>query len=342
LEPAPEPVTTPETPATPEAPEAPVAPSPTAQRAPSSESKSLRELCRQHSEENWLDESRRRLTETFCGATLWFDGLFGGTAHVESARAVYGRVELSTLHTDFRGMDVNARVRLNYQLPNFERRFRLFLGRDDRDVAADRQEGFAIRSAVFGLQQQEEWLAGLGYSPPGRFLSRIDLGVGARLRTAPVAFVQARYRHNRFVGNLDVWRMRETVFWENRAGFGSTSSIDWDHVLRRDTLFRWGTVGTFSQGSKGLEWRSATVLYHNLRKLRAVAGELFVRGATSAEVPLREYGARGIYRQPIGGPYLFGDLIVGYTWPQERRDEPRKGSAMVGLGVELWFGQGTF
>ena len=58
-----------------------------------------------------------------------------------------------------------------------------------------------------------------------------------------------------------------------------------------------------------------------------------------AEVKLREYGVRGVYRQPIGKPYLFGDLILGYTWPRFERDEPRDGSVTFGLGVELLFGR---
>jgi len=300
---------------------------------------SLRELCRQDATtEGFLDESRRRLAETFCGATLWFDGLFGGTPDVENARAVSGRIELSGLHTDFEGFDGKARLRLNYDLPNLQRRVRFFLGREERGFVSDRQEGFAIRSAVFGLDERDEWLAGLGYRPPGRYLERVDVRVGARVKTSPEVFVQTRYRRNVFLGPNDVWRFRETAFYENRDGFGLTSSMDWDRVLRRDLLVRWGNVGTYSEATQGLEWRSALVLYKNLRDLRAVAAEGFTRGATDAEVSFREIGVRGIYRQPLHAPYFFGDVIVGYTWPRVRRDEPREGSAMIGVGVELLFG----
>jgi hypothetical protein len=307
--------------------------------APPPAEASLHDLCRQESDSpSFVDESRRVLAETFCGATLWFDGLFGGTPDVRNARAVSGRVELSGLRTDFEGFDGKARLRLNYELPNLQRRVRFFLGRDERSFTSDRQEGFAIRSAVFGLDDRDEWLAGLGYRPPGRFLQRVDFGVGARLKSSPEVFAQTRYRRNVFLGRNDVWRFRETVFWENRDGFGSTTSLDWDRVLRRDLLLRWGNVGTISEASDGFEWRSAMVLYKNLRGLRAIAEELFARGATDAEVSFREIGARTIYRQPLRAPYLFGDLIVGYSWPRERRYQAREGSAMIGLGVELLFG----
>jgi hypothetical protein len=301
---------------------------------------SLREFCRRPETSGFVDQSRRILEETFCGATLWFDGLFGGEPDLRNAQAVSGRVELSAIHTDFEGQDYKGRLRLNYDLPNLERRVRLFLGREDEEeFITDRPEGFAVRSSVFGLEREEEWLAGLGYRPPGRWMNKLDFRVGGRVKSAPEVFVQWRYRQNVFVGEDTVWRLRETVFYENRDGYGSTSSIDVDRVVRQDTLLRWANVGTISEVTEGLAWRSATLVYRNLPGTRALAAELFVRGATDAEVKMREYGTRLVYREPLGRPYLFGEVIVGYTWPRFERDEPRDGSAMIGFGLELLFGR---
>ncbi|HSN88032.1 MAG TPA: hypothetical protein VL025_14840 [Thermoanaerobaculia bacterium] len=308
---------------------------------------SLRELCREGppEEQPLLDDSRRLLAETFCGATLWFDGLFGGQPDIENARAVSGRVELSTIYTEADGTEPKARLRLKYDLPNLENRVNVFLGRDDRDdFVRGREEGFAIRSAVFGVETEDRWLAGLGYSPPGRWRERLDFRVGGRLSSAPEAFVQGRLRRNVFVGDRSVWRLRETVFYENRDGFGSTTSADFDHVLRRTLLFHWGTVGTVSEATDGLDWRSATVLYQNLgtRSRSALAYELFLRGSTGRDVHVREYGARGVYRRPLNREWLFGELITGYTWPRESIDKPREGSALIGLGIELLFGKNPY
>lgn len=305
----------------------------------------LRDLCRQlgGKEDPLLDRTRRMLVETFCGANLWFDGLFGGEPDVENARQISGRVEVSTLYTDFEGFDPKVRLRLRYDLPNLENRANLFLGREDEDeFIEDRKEGFAVRSSVFDLETEERWLAGLGYSPPGRWGNKADFRVGGRLKTAPEIFFQGRYRHHIFVGEKSVWRFRETLFWENRDGFGTTTKIDYDRVLRSDLLLRLDNVGTISEATPGLAWRSTMLLYHNLRKSRAVAGEVFLRGSTDAEVPLREYGTRAIYRRPMGKPYLFGELIAGYTWPRRVLGEPRDGSTTVGIGFELLFGRDPF
>lgn len=312
---------------------------------PAESEQSLRELCRQRTpeEEALLDQSRRVLAQTFCGATLWFDGLFGGEPDVENARAVSGRVELSTIYSEEEGTDPRARLRLKYDLPNLDRRVNLFLGRDDRDdVVQGREKGTAIRSSVFGLETEDRWLAGLGYSPPGRWAERLDFRVGGRLSTAPELFVQARLRRNYFLGDRSVWRLREVAFYENRDGFGSTTSADFDYVLRRKLLFRWGTVGTFSEVTEGVDWRSATVLYQNLFARSAIAYELFVRGSTDGEVMFREYGARTVYRQPLNREWLYGEVITGYSWPRYFRDEPRDGSALVGVGLELLFGSDPY
>ncbi|HEV2852217.1 MAG TPA: hypothetical protein VHC97_05375 [Thermoanaerobaculia bacterium] len=305
---------------------------------------SLRDLCREGEpvEHDLLDNSRRILAETFCGATLWFDGLFG-QPDVENAREVSGRVELSTVYTEADGAQPKARLRLKYELPNLERRVNLFLGRDDRDeFVQGRQEGFAIRSSVFGVETQDRWLAGLGYSPPGRWRERLDFRAGARLSSSPEAFVQGRLRRNVFLGTRSVWRLRETVFYENRDGFGSTSSADFDYVLRRRALlFHWGTVGTVSEATDGMDWRSATVLYQNLGSRTALGYEIFLRGSTGG-VEVREYGARGIFRRALNREWLYGELIGGYTWPRESAGEPRKGSALFGFGLELLFGRDPY
>ena len=53
--------------------------------------------------------------------------------------------------------------------------------------------------------------------------------------------------------------------------------------------------------------------------------------------------ARAIYRRPIfGRPYLFGEVVVGYSWPREEVEKDREGSATLGFGVELLFGRDPY
>jgi len=288
-----------------------------------------------------IDRARRRLYETTCSAALWFDGLFGESGDVAAARDVYGRLELSFVESEFHGLRRKSKVNVRVKLPTMEERVEAFIGREDEDqFVQDRNEGFALRSEFPELEQDERWVAGLGYGLPGSYRKRTDFRVGGKISTAPEIFVQARHKRNWFVGTRTLWHFRETLFWTNRDHFGTTTSIDFDRVLTPKLLVRWGNVGTFSEVSKGLEWRSATVLYRNLQDRRAVAYEMFVRGRTDAEVPIREYGWRAIFRRPIlGREWLFGEVIYGYTWPRERLAEKREGSYLFGFGLELLFGR---
>jgi hypothetical protein len=288
-----------------------------------------------------VDDARRKLFETLCGASLWFDGLFGEGRDVAAARSVYGRAEISITNSEVEGAKVRGRLRLRVKLPNLENRVEAFLGReDDQDeVIRGREEGFGLRSQFLGVESNERWLGGLGYSVPGNFRVKRDFRIGIKGGSEPEVFAQGRLRRNFLIGQATAIRLRETLFWTNRDGFGSTSSFDFDHLLNKTLLFRWGSVGTISESTEGLDWRSALVLYHNLRGQRAIAYETFVRGETGW-VALKEYGARAIYRQSLlGRPWFYGEAIVGYSWPRLDPADERQGSFTVGFGLELHFGR---
>jgi hypothetical protein len=296
------------------------------------------------SDDGGIEAARRRLYETSCAAALWFDGLFGEQRHVASARNTSGRVEVAALGSEFEGAKLKTRFHVRMKFPNLEERVEAFFGRDESDdFLRDRNEGLALRSQFSQLEDEDEWIAGLGYSLPGSYEQKTDFRIGGRGGRRPKIFTQGRYRRNVVLGDASLFRFRQTVFWTNRDGFGTTTSLDFDHVLGDRRLFRWGSAGTLTQETDGVEWRSALVLYRNLGELRAIAWEAFVRGETQHEVPLREYGARAIYRRPIfGRPYLFGEAVAGYSWPREEVEKDREGSATLGFGVELLFGRDPY
>ncbi len=311
-----------------------------------SEESRLRDLCRRQeaSAAAGLEKSRRLLYETMCSAGLWFDGLLGGSPDVESARKIHGRLEGIVTHSDYWGTDFKARLRLRYDLPNLKHRFAIFLGRDDPDEAIeDRREVLPIQSALLELAGEEEWLAGFGYRPPGRSLRKLDFRVGVKAKSETEVFFQTRWRTTVFVGTESAWRFRETLFWQNRDGFGLTSSVDFNRILRNDLLLRWANIGTFSEATDGVRWRTSMILYQNLREQRGMAYETFLRGETRDVEPLREYGARAIYRFPWKRwKWLFGELIAGWTFPRGEDDRGRQSSPLVGFGIDMLFGPDPF
>lgn len=289
-----------------------------------------------------IDDAHRKLYETLCGAALWFDGLFGerNEIAIASARGTSGRLEISGLYSEYEGNKLRVRGNVRFDFPNFAKRWNAFIGRDDEDdFIRDRSEGLALRSQFLDFADENRWLAGLGYSLPGTYKQRTDFRVGGKLGSEPEIFAQGRFRRNFLINDRNLFHFRETVFWTNRDGFGSTTSLDFDHVVNRRMLLRWGNVGTVSEATDGLEWRSAMLLYQSLNNAKALGYEVFVRGESAWEVPLKEWGVRTIYRHPLlHRDWLAGEVVLGYSWPRFELEDERKGSATIGLGLEILVG----
>ncbi len=286
-----------------------------------------------------LDSTRATLEETLCKTALWLDGVTGEEGNVLAARRSRGRAELSYYHSEFGGADVRVRLKVRVELPVLKERLSAFIGLDDdEEFVQGRSEGFALRSEFPSLGDDDDWLAGLGYSFPGSQNFRSEFRVGARGITDTEVFIQNRFQYLPYADHNDVLTLREILFWTNEEGFGATTGIDWMHVLHDDLLARWDNVGTVSQERLGLDWRSAALLYMQTGDNRGVAIQAFIRGETRHPVPVREYGLRVIHRLPLLGERLFLELITGYTWPQIDPAEEREGSFGFGAGLELPFG----
>jgi hypothetical protein len=285
-----------------------------------------------------LDAARRRLHETTCGAALWFDGLFG-EGNLEEARRTHGRIEAAYGGSELQDWQARLRFHLRTRLPALKERLSVFVGRDDeQEVRQDRSEGFALRQFP-DVDDEEEWLAGLGYSLPGAYRVRTDFKVGARSLRRPKAFAQARLSYTPYADTRNLVHLRTTPFVNNLDGFGATQTVDLTRTLSERYVLRWGSIGTVTEKSEGMLWRSALILYHNLLASRAIAYEAYLRGNTvDDDVPVKEYGARAIYRQPLLRERLWIELASGYGWVRTSAARPREGSFGAGLSVEMPFG----
>jgi len=330
----------PATPAEPAA--APAPPRPAAEAPPAAPEPEDHpfDACRQpvDNEVAVLDETKRRLQETVCGATLWFDGLFGH-GDVRSARRASGRVEVATSHSDFEGDDTRVRFNARVRLPTMQQRLSAFVGIDENEqVARDRSEGLGLRSDASRLDEAEDFFAGLGYTLEN-YGVRTDFRAGVRGVRNTTAFAQTRASYTAYADQTNLLELRLTPFVNTRDRWGVTFGADFDHALSIFRLLCWSNVGTVTEVSPGLDWRSALILYQSLGELRALAFETFVRGATAAPEPLGEVGLRTIYRQPLLQARLFANFIGGYSWPRVDPTLPREGSFNASFGLELPFGQ---
>jgi hypothetical protein len=285
-----------------------------------------------------LDTASRRVYQTVCGATLWFDGLFG-ERDLDAALKSYGHVELAHAWSEFSGNDTRLRFIARLQLPALEERLSAFVGVDDEDdFARDRSEGNALRSRRRATDR-ETFLVGLGFVgiTSDRFQS--DVQVGVRDTVKPEVFLQNRFNYIPYSSPLNRLILRITPFWNSSDRFGATTHTSFDHIVDEAFLARWSTAVTFSEQVPGTDWRSAVILYQNLRGSHALAYEVFIRGQSVAPEPLGEFGARTVYRRPLfWGERLFGEFVLGYSWPRDDPALAREGAVDVGVGLEMPFG----
>ncbi|WP_154662616.1 hypothetical protein [Solimonas flava] len=291
--------------------------------------------------EQAIDTARRRVEEMVCSASMWFDGLFGDRYYLHESRRVYGSIELSENYSQFYGNKVRLRFDARVDLPNLDKRLSAFIGRDDEDdFISDRFDNTTLRNNFPQVRDHDRIFAGLGYSLPSNRLLQTSFRVGVRGLASPEAFVQGRLRYLPYADDRNLLQMRATPFWTTSDHLGITLGVDYSRVLAENYLARWSNVGTFSQSIQGFGWRSTWTLYQALRSIKSgLAYELFVRGETGDDVPLHEYGVQTTLRHPLLNQRLYVEWVLGYSFPRENIDDDRRGSVLLGAGVQMPFGQ---
>lgn len=288
-----------------------------------------------------LERVRRRLTITACASSAWLDGLFGNQLHYDEYRATYGSVSTGTLWSDYDGFDPRVRFRARLQLPQWNERVSAFAGRvGEEDYVSDTEGDFdALPTRQFGGVEDESVLLGLGYSSPSKTGNDFDAGVGVRVDLPLDPYAQTRYEIVRTFAEHYVFRARETVFWRNSEGFGSTTRFNIDRALSDRFLVRFNNVGKFTEETRGLEWVSEMSLFQSIGARTGLAWQTYMTGVTDNEVPITRYGARLIMRRQLNIEWLFLEVRGGVGWPRMFIHEQRDPSIEAGIALEMQFGK---
>jgi hypothetical protein len=291
-------------------------------------------------ERTMLERVRRRLTVTACASSAWIDGLFGDQLRYDQYRETYGTLSTGALWSDYDGFDPRLRFRVRLQLPQWNDRVSAFAGRvGEDDYISDSEGDFdALPTRQFGTLQDESVLLGLGYSSPERTGNDFDAGVGVRVDIPPDPYAQARYEVTRTFMDNYVFRARETGFWQNSEGFGSTTRLTVDRALSDRFLLRWTALGKFTEETRGLEWFTNVTLFQSLNRRTGLAYEVQTEGETDNEVPLTRHAARVILRRQLPQEWLFLELRGGVSFPRRKITEIREASPEIGVAVEMQFG----
>ncbi len=287
-----------------------------------------------------IEATREGLDELVCEAHLWVDGLFGGQANIYAARRSGGELSVTTDFSEREGWATRLRLRVRFTLPALKNRLSAFVGREpNNDFVSGRADSLALREQFPALEDEDQWLAGLGYEIPAGYRLRSSFRIGARRLSNPEVFVRNRFYWNALASRSHIFNLRLIPFWTNKDEFGVTAGLDYAVALSNLTLLRWDLVGTTSASTEEVSWRAATVLYRSLRPETGLALELYANGDTGETEPLREYGTRGLLRFPLSAKRLYVLLSAGPTWYQPGdASRPRRHYFVSRLTVNLPFG----
>ncbi len=267
----------------------------------------------------------------------WFDGFFGDS---ENKRGdTYGRVSTRIIWKNRDGFKISGRLKAKTSLENFRDRVDAVLMKGDSDSYLEGRSDMdnGLRGAI-PSSDDDDWIAGVGYAPSISESGRIRFGAGIRFSTPVNPYVRARYGFLHHFNDQSMMRVRQTVFWKSRDGFGTTTNLDLERTLNGNFLLRWTNAGTYGESIRGVDWESTLTLYQNIGENKAMAYLLMAEGETDNKVSLREYGFRAVYRQQMFREWFFGEILGGMTWPKDGIHDSRRGALHVGIGFEILFG----
>lgn len=258
---------------------------------------------------------------------------FGDRPFEDGGKVTHGRLGLRNLWRQDEGWDTSVRFRARFDLPNLRDKAYFFLGRqNERELLTDQAEAFTREQLLLEENRREDQtgFAGLGVA----LRKNIDFRIG--VRGGLKFYTQARYRKQWELSAQDRIEFRETIFWNTKDKFGSTTAFDYAHAFTPTLALQWQNSTTISEKTDDFAWGSSLGLFKRYGDDRVLSGEMVVTGETGAEENVDEYGVRMKWTQPVYRDWLIGEFIVGHYWPQ-REDRERERSWGVGVNLEMRF-----
>ncbi|MCL5050660.1 MAG: hypothetical protein M1473_09085 [Firmicutes bacterium] len=286
----------------------------------------------------WLDTLKSGVEFSVDGTARWFDNFFGDNRSFDETGRAQGRLSIEPQWSEYDGFKLGSSLRVEVPLPNTKNRFSAIVGRTSVDDYSFGEPNYRRSSIFSSVQGDEEWILGLGFNPNQGETNRLSFSAGVRRGLKGDLYTQARYLYQQRLTDYQQLRSRTSLFWRDSDGFGVYQGLDWEFSPDPAWLSRYAIDVTRAERIDGFRWGSSAALYHVYAEERAVATEIFYRGETKAEVPVRDYGFRLIHRSRFKRDWLYFAIWSGMHWPRQELSERRRGSWHVGIEFEMWYG----
>ena len=288
-------------------------------------------------EQPMLDSMRSGIHSTVSSTAAWLDSFFTDKVNPEDYEDVYGSFSIRPEWDEYDGWEVDSSFRARVILPHAERRFSAIIGRGDFDDFINDQQ--TTRPTVIQRDDSdEEWMVGLGFDPMIDEQHKLSFGAGLRGGINADPYVRARYRFDSIINDRSELHWQTVGFWRDSDGFGIAQTIEHDFVLSENWFNKFWIRGTFAERTEGVRWHASEKIYYLYGYERALGAELWWYGETEAGVPLQDYGIRGLHRSRFLRDWLYLESWIGLHYPRERLNESREPRWLVGVELEMLFG----
>jgi hypothetical protein len=292
----------------------------------------------------WLDRVQRGVHDSVWRSAMLIDHLFGAQYEGDVYRkGVTGSVAPSLLWDEFNGFKPRFRFNLTVPLPQLNDRFNAFIGRVDPDeyVTERSPESGAIRRQ-FGPPTDDHTIFGISYRAPPKQGWRFDADTGVELGSALDPYVKGGYIFQHGAVEDLLFSFRQTAFWQESEGLGTTSRIGFERLFEGPWLLRTTASGTISEKSEGVRGYGSIMALRGIPDRKAFAVAVGFSGEMDADVPLQDYGIKVAWRQSVRREWLVLELRTSLAWPKEELGQPRAPSWGVGIGFEMFIGTDEF
>lgn len=293
--------------------------------------------------EAWVDRFRMGFKSRLDRSADWVDGLLGTDDFQDTPENTYGRVSANVYWQNRVGFYIRGRFRVQVNLDNMNNRFNAIIGRGDpQDMMANRFEDSSRFASFYQGSENDEFLAGVGYTPDWASKNQdFSIGGGVHLTWPPAPYINLNYR-NRYVSQDEATMINffQTFYYRTDEGFGSTTSIEPTRLITENFLIKWYNSINVGEEARGVWYESYLTLYQDLGRQRALAYQVGVYGETDWIIPYANYGGSVTYRQKMFREWLYGEVTVGMAWPREFPEWDRRGDLLIGFGIEFFFGDG--
>jgi len=235
--------------------------------------------------------------------------------------------------------DTGFRLRLNAKLPNVSTRFNAFIGRTDNDAFIQDRKVTGVDDINNDLANEDtRWLIGLGYRNNKKI--GFDTSFGASFSSGIQPFAKLRYRYFKEFNNFYA-RFKQTIFWENDEGFGTTSSLSFDKPINENYLVTLDLESTILKDTEIFENAASFNLFRRLSNRSGISFRTYIEheSGSNSTVTIPEYGLSVTYRRPILKPWIVLRTSLENRWERANNDDPIESFAKLGIQFEMTFGK---